>query len=204
MGQFSHYERYKRLNFSATFPLIIFQQKCKIPNFNLSKAFHLPAAKLFLPTLQIIPVIRTDMINIVLSICCLSIRMIDLFVIHSLHLSEIKFLFQTRFQSLFLPIGDICPDKTGNFTESKRQISESPLPAQTSARRQGSNSSDNCNYFAQRRQAEITPNTGAARETKIGADVLQNGTIWIKGYLLSYNTLHTLRNNKATIEASCI
>ena len=200
MGQFSHYERYKRLNFSATFPLIIFQQKCKIPKFNLGKAFHLPAAKLFLPTLQIIPVIRTDMINIVLSICCLSIRMIDLFVIHSLHLSEIK-LFQTRFQSLFLPIGDICPDKTGNFTESKRQISESPLPAQTSARRQGSSSSDNCNYFAQRRQAGITPNTVAARETKIGADVLQNG---IKGYLLSYNTLHSLLHNKAAIEASCI
>ena len=194
MGQFSHYERYKRLNFSATFPLIIFQQKCKIPNFNLSKAFHLPAAKLLLPTLQMIPVIRTDMINIVLSICCLSIRMIDLFVIHSLHLSEIK-LFQTRFQSLFLPIGDICPDKTGNFTESKRQISESPLPAQTSARRQGSNSSDNCNYFAQRRQAGITPNTVAARDTKIGAEVLQNGTRWIKGYLLpailQYITLTT-------------
>ena len=103
------------------------------------------------------------MINIVLSICCLGIRMIDLFVIHSLHLSEIK-LFQTRFQSLFLPIGDICPDKTGNFTESKRLISESPLPAQTSARRQGSNSSDNCNYFAQRRQAEITPNTDGRRK----------------------------------------
>ena len=118
-------------------------------------------------------------------------------------------LFQTRFQFLFLPVGDICPDKTGNFTESKRQISESPLLAQTSARRQGSNSSNNCNYFAQRRQAEITPNTVAARETKIRdrsrcytKRYKMDG--WIKGYLLSCNTLHTLRNNKATIEASCI
>ena len=119
MGQFSHYERYKRLNFSATFPLIIFQQKCKIPNFNLSKAFHLPAAKLLLPTLQMIPGIRTDMINIVLSICCLSIRMIDLFVIHSLHLSEIKLSY---FKHVFNPSFFL----SAIFVQTRLETSRSP------------------------------------------------------------------------------
>ena len=161
MGQFSHYERYKRLNFSATFPLIIFQQKCKIPNFNLGKAFHLPAAKLFLPTLQIIPVIRTDMINIVLSICCLSIRMIDLFVIHSLHLSEIKL---SCFKHVFNPSFFLSAIFVQTRLETSRSPSDRYRSLLSSARRQGSNSSDNCNYFAQRRQAGITPNTDGLRK----------------------------------------
>merc|ERR1711902_393916 len=87
VGQFSHYERYKRLNFSnSTWAKLFTSQQ---------QNYYCLPYKLYLPVIN-----RTDMINIVLSICCLSIRMIDLFVIHSLHLSEIKLSY---FKHVFNP-----------------------------------------------------------------------------------------------------